>query len=659
MSRRARSRRRPLFATLVLEGQRVDWKHSLVIVLVISGMFSTPLVLGSIRSRVYRAVKEQIEKENNARQIVLSPLRAEAAALDAGFAAAVETSFPGTRAVGNHKLVVAVEGPAGSDLLTAQTWAAADPRRAWLGVTPPIGRALALDEAIVSDGLGRLLYGDAWDTLWTEEGFAGAPLVVRMNDLPLQPRFRVVARRTLPGTGIYLSPAAGDGMRRYSLGFGAPDLGLPVDEGLLEHALPQLLAATCSLLLAEADPGCDSAARERLERRLAARQWSRLPAAGGRFGELPGWQVMRLGLRQVRTSASRTEVQEISGDCSALLAPHLVDTCRDAAVVPEIEAEALFIADGAAARRVAVVAAPRQVTGLLPGAGELRDRFGSAPPGDAAVDLVVAAELGLRPGDAARLEVAGTAVPARVAALYACGPVEAAAAGALDGAGCPMFAGPRETTRLRDLAAGTVVLQSVSPLVFVPASVVTTFDELLVYAPRVEAVEPLVDSLRAAYPGMNVQYNVTALAKLARQDTRLATLFSLTMVLAAVFIVLALAALTRLDVERRRRQLAQLLILGKPRRFVRRLIVGELLLLTAVAAVLAAGLTAGLCALARALLSRDGAAPDNDFAIIVSAMGLDPVAFLQVAGVVLACTGTVAVISARSAARTDPLTLLD
>ncbi len=640
-----------LFATLVLEGQRVDWKHSLVIVLVITGMFSTPLVLGSIRNRVYLAVKEQIEKENNARQIALHPVRQPAANLDTDSVAALEAQFPGVRAVGNHKLVVSVEGPERADLVTAQSWARDDPRRVWLGVEPRLTRALALDGVMVSDGLGRLLYGEAWDSLWRDGAFTGPPLTVRINELTLAPRFHVVARRTLPGLGLYLSPTAAHGLRRYTLGFGAPALGLPVNEGLLEHALPKPMAERCTVLLGDGNSGCDAAARSLIERRFAARQWPRLPGDEGRFGDLVGWRSLRVALTEVQTTAARTEVRVVAGDCASLLAPHLVDICRDARVIPELEMAAVLAIEDAMPRDVIVVGAPPAVAAALPGVAELRDRYGSALPADDVLELVAAAELGLSPGEPVMIRVGETDVPARIRALYAC---ESSA-----DVPCPMFANLLLTARLRDLAAGTVALQSTEPLVFVPTDIGETFDEVLVYAPSVEDVEPLAASLSAAYPGMSVRYNVTALAKLARQDARLATLFSLTMVLAAMFIVLALGALTRLDVERRKRQLAQLLILGKSRRFVRRLIVGELLMLTLLASALAAGLTAGLCVLARALLVGEGREASPDFAIIVSAMGLDLVAFVQVTTVVLACTWIVALASAYGAARTDPLTLLD
>ncbi len=194
-----------------------------------------------------------------------------------------------------------------------------------------------------------------------------------------------------------------------------------------------------------------------------------------------------------------------------------------------------------------------------------------------------------------------------------------------------------------------------------PAGIGTEYDEVLVYVPEVEQVEAVSDQLRARYPGYNVQYNVAALDKLRRQDSRLSALFNLTIVLSALFIVLALGALARINIERRSRQMAQMLILGFSRTFVRRLVVAEYLLLTAASALASLGLTAILCLAARTLLrSTTGeSAADHGFQVIIESMNVDPGAFLQVFAVVAVCTWLIAVSSARTAARTNPLTVLD
>lgn len=643
------------FVALVLEGQRVDWKHSLVIIVVITGMFSTPLMLGSIRSRVYRAVKTQIEKENNARQIVLYPASDGANAMDGSLVRRLAVEHPGVRVVGNHKLVVAAQGPHGADLLTAQTLVYEDPRQEWLAVEPRLKSPLSTDEVVLSDGLGRLLYGPSWDSLWEGGSFTGPPLDLRMNDQALTPRFRIVGRRGLPGQGLYLSPKTARSLRRYSLGFGALDLGLPVNEGLLAYALPKPLAAGCALLLRhpEQDSTCDDMAQERLARRFDERQWLSLPAEGA-FELVRDRKLIRLGLTELLITGQQTQVRAAVGDCAGLVAPLLTDTCQQATIVPEIGLDALIEAPALSGRNVRVMAGTPGVLAALPEAGKLQDLHGSASPTDDALWLTMPQEMGLMPGDRGNLGQGEHAVPFLVGALYHCGEPMSATVGE-----CPVFADVEATQRLIDLQAGVALVQSRSPLIFVPEAGGGTFDEILVYAQRVEDVEALAAALATEHPHMSVRYNVTALAKLARQDARLATLFTLTMALAALFIVLALGALTRLDVERRKRQLAQLLILGHSRRFVRFLIVAELLLLTFLASLTAGVATAGLCAAARALLMKGESEAGRDLAVIVSSMGLDGGAFVLVSAVVLTCTWVVAQISAFGAARTDPLSLLD
>ncbi len=431
-----------------LEGLRAHWQHGVVVVLVVAGMLSTPLALGSIRNRVYSTVKTQIEKENSACEISLQPASEGAPPLDRNRVAEIERRFPGLEVVGNHKLQVSVEGPEGADALTFQTLEPRDPRSLPLQISPPIPHDFGLTDLVVSDTLGALLYGPAWETLWSSESgeFSGPPLSVRINDLSLAAKFRVVARRRLPGRGLYGSQEAGAVLRCFSHGLGAPALGLPPGSGLST-------------------------------------------ASGPGFG-----------------------------------------TTRRGVLLPERDA--------------------------------------------------------------------------------ACGEHQASPA---------------------------------------------PFDEVLAYVESAEQVEGTSRELRALFPGYEVRYNVLALEKLGRQDARLTTLFRLTLVPSTVFLVLVLAVLARLDLERRRRRLAQMLILGFSRRLVRRLVVAEHLLLTVLASATAYGLTAALCRVARALLEgSSGDASGRDFQMIVDSMSVDPRAFLVVFAIVAACTWGIAILTAHRVAKSGP-----
>ncbi len=638
-----------IFVELLLKGQQVDWKYSLVIVLVITGMFSTPLALGSIRNRVYAAVKEQIEKENNAREVSIQLARDDAPPLDQQLISGLQARFPDLQAVGNHKLVVSVEGPEGADFLTLQTLVSDDPRQDPLGIIPALPEDFGLTDLVVSDALGRLLYGGSWDSLWTDEGFQGPPLELRINELSVTKPLQAVARRTLPGRGLYGSQDLGVALRRFTRGFGSAELGLPVDPGLVAHALPRLAATSCIVLLDEADPTCDDVGRDRLLRRFRELQLEVDLEPSLDLPSIEGYQPLRVPLTELLDEGDRVVRREILGDCEEALALHLVESCSSAFAWSEINVRLQLERSGGLLSSAEIMAAPAAVRAMLPGRRELADQRGVAPPRQGSLGLTVAASSKLELAEEVSLRVGAKWLGARVEGFYRCPETD----------NCPAFADPKASFRLQNLQAGTIELISRDPLTYIPANLNDEFDEVLVYVPRVEEVEAVSKELRSLYPGTNVQYNIAALDKLQRQNSRLSTLFNITIVLSALFIVLAIGALARINIERRSRQMAQMLLLGFSRRFVRFLIVAEYLFLTTLSSVAALGLTAFFCAVARCILGSSANNAERGFRVIVQSMNVDTKAFLQVFFVVAVCTWFVALLSARKAASTDPLNLLD
>jgi hypothetical protein len=337
--------------------------------------------------------------------------------------------------VGNHKLLVSVEGSEGSDLLTLQTLVPNDPRNAALGIEPPLHRRLRLTDLVVSDRLGQVLYGMSWARLWDRRSgrFSGAPLRLKINDLPLGPTFRVVARCSLPGRAIYGNHQLGAELRRYTR-----------ESGTRPPALPS----------------------------------------------------------------------------------------KDAPTLPDQLTESLQLA--------------------------------------------------------------------------------------------------------------------------------TDYDEILVYAPRIEEIEPLRALLAKHYPDYAVYYNVAAIAKLRRQDSRLTTLFCLTLGLSGLFLLAALSALARVNHERRNRQAALMLTLGFSRPFVCRLALAEHSLLTLVSCTVSTLVATLVCSLTRTLLaSGDTIGVNADFALLLNSMRFDLRASVLVTALVAVCTWATALVSARSAAEVDPVTLPD
>jgi hypothetical protein len=468
---------RDVFLRLLFAGQCVDWRHSLVVVLVVTGLFATPLALGSIRNRVYWAVKAQVERENNAREIRLTAQHEEAPPLDAARIAKLEAVSPGLVVVGNHKLMVSVEGPAGRDFLTLEVLFPDDPRSAWLGIAPAVPASFGVGEVVVSDTLGRHLYGnEAWQQA-QERLETLTPLTLSINEHPLSGSFQVVARRTLPGKGLYVSAEVGAGLRRYTRGFGAAELGLPLDEGLVEHALPRLATSSCWLVLpADACRGGDPA---RLRTRLAEVGVK----VGERLGPIlplePSFEALGLHLTEVVDEAGSNRVRELRSDCDGLLAPHLAAHCSEALALPELALEVGWEGAGRAGTTW-LRGLPRPLRLELQGAQELASRLGVAPstPG-LAFDLAVPEAWGLAVGQSLLLKLAGQGLPARVQSLYRCPPSSP----------CGAFAEPMAVFRAQNLQAGLVRVHAVEPLALVPSYDGQDFDELLAYVPSVEQLE--------------------------------------------------------------------------------------------------------------------------------------------------------------------------
>jgi len=144
------------FKKLLIQGLKVRWAYSFVVILVIAALFSTPLILGSIKNRVYVAVKEQVEKENNAREITIQQV--DNVPLNKKFVRDLRTKYP-HQIVGNMKSVIMVEGPQDAQIQTLQTLVPDDPRTASLLIRPKIPSSFGLFDLVVSDHLGEILYG--------------------------------------------------------------------------------------------------------------------------------------------------------------------------------------------------------------------------------------------------------------------------------------------------------------------------------------------------------------------------------------------------------------------------------------------------------------------------------------------------------------------
>jgi hypothetical protein len=651
-----------LLLQLLLQGVRVDFAYSMVVILVITALFSTPLILGSIKNKVYVAVKEQVEKENNAREIAiqqadsslkngLGKLFLENLQNDANYKNKYQM-------VGNYQAVIMIEGPKEAQLQTMDTLVPHDPRTDSLQIKQQIPSNFGLFDVIISNGLGELLYGkEEWVKLWNTDSsqFTGKSLSLSVNDTPIEGKFQVVARQTSPGIKVYGSTQLGEALRKHSIGLGAKELGLPVVKDLVQYALPKFETQQC--IVSFPQDSCTSDQQANIVKRLRADNYQ--------IDDLEGSKTVFENIKQIQVTLTKTteskghvEIKPTKGDCEARLSHHL-NACPTATATPNISVETTLISKSAEKPySVTLASITARSYDLLPGLQKMKDQSGGGMTFEneglleKGIEIAVPYGVKLQIGEPLSLQMGTVAtVPALVAAYYTCSkPIS-----------CPFYANAKMIFRLQNVADGMATFEPGRPPLFYPTekSIQVDYDKVLVYANQVEEVETLHHQLQQQFSNYSVEYNRFAIDKLKRQDERLATLFGLTVILSVIFIIFAVGALAKINIDRRKRQMAQLFILGYSKLFVSALLICEYLLLTVFASLAAMGTGWVVFATARHYLQSSVETGSTEFNTIVNAMTLDIGAFGVVFVIVVFLTTVVAIFAAYLASKSDPVTLLD
>lgn len=654
-----------LLLQLLFQGIRVDFAYSMVVILVITALFSTPLILGSIKNKVYVAVKEQVEKENNAREITIQQM-------DSSLKNGLGKSFlehlrnddsykHQYKTVGNYQNVIMVEGPKGSQLLTMDTLVSDDPRTESLQIKHQIPSDFGLFDIVISNHLGELLYGkDEWGKLWNTDSsqFSGETLSLAINDMAIKGKFRIVARQTSSGIKIYGSTQLGEVLRKYSIGLGAEELGLPVVTDLIQYALPKFETQQC--IVSFPHNTCTSEQQDNIIKRLQADNYKieKIDKSKTVFENVDQLQVTLT--KATESQDAHIEIKPTKGDCEARLS-HQVNACSAATVTPSLSVETKVIPQSAEKSPYSVILASISTRSydLLPGLQQMKDQFGGGVTFDneglleKGIELVVPHGVKLEIGELLSLQMGSINIPAFVAAYYSCP----------KSISCPFYTNAKMIFRLQNVADGMAILKlkSGQPSLFYPTekSIQVDYDKVLVYANQVEEVEALHQRLQQQLSNYSVEYNRFAIDKLKRQDERLSTLFGLTVILSVIFIVLAVGALAKINIDRRKRQMAQLFILGFSKQFVGFLLLCEYTLLTILASLAAMGTGWVVFATARHFLQASVEKGSTEFNTIINAMSLDINAFGIVFLIVVSLTTIIAAFAAYLASKSDPITLLD
>lgn len=633
---------------LLIQGLVVDGAYSFVVILVIAALFATPLTLGSIKNRVYVAVKVQVEKENNAREVTIQ--QADNVPLDQAFVNDLRAKYP-YKMVGNMKSVIMVEGSNSAQIQTIQTLVSDDPRTEALQIMPTIPPDFEIFDLVVSDQLGELLYGkEEWYQLWDTGEFTGMPLTLAVNDIPLAGEFKVRARQTTPGQKIYASEKLGVCLKRYAIGLGCETVGLPLVPEQVQYSLPKFETGQCFLDFPIND--CDSEQQEKIVKRLKAENFQ-IEEIQFLVTEINRYQVTL-----TKFNESKGEIEPIKGDCEQRLSHHL-QVCPYTIITPKISMDVNLVQDTGTQKTIQLSGITSQSYELLPGLAEMTSQWGgkelnfwseSIPEGG--IEMIAPYNVNTSLG-MTELAVKGTSMPAFITAYYSCP----------ENRDCPFYAKADMVFRLQNVNDGAVLFKFNNEGLpgFYPTEeqLRIDYDEVLFYAPVVEEVETLHKMLETALPGYNVQYNIYGIEKLKRQNHRLSTLFNLTLWLSVLFILLAVGALAKINVDRRRRQMAQLFVLGYSKFYVSLLLIFEYVSLTVLASILAIGVSWTIFQSASYYLQAAAGQTSTEFSTIVNAMSLDINAFSIVFMIVLSLTIVVASIAAFFASKSDPVELLD
>lgn len=628
---------------LLIQGIRVDLAYSIVVILVITALFSTPLILGSIKNRVYVAVKEQVEKENNAREISIKQADADIQYnLDSDFLDQLRAKYPQHQIVGNLKSVVMIESNYGAEIKTIQTLSVNDPRSHALQIKPTIPKDFGLFDLIVSNQLGESLYGrEKWHQLWVNDSFTGEPLKLSINDIILNGKFKIVARQTTPGRKIYASEQLGKALKKYSNGLGAEEVGLPMVVDQVQYALPRFETMHC--LLEFPNQECTVEQQDKITKRLTAQnfQLEKLPSTVN--------QINKYQITLTKFDKSKGTYIATKGDCEKRLY-HNLTACKSAILIPKISLPVKLDKE-----EIQLAAISSASYDLLPGIETMMNEQGGRKIdfwndglSEHGIEIIAPYESKL-PIGSIDLTVADTKISAFITAYYKC----------TDAENCPFYTTALMVFRLKNIIDGAAIFKTGNPSIFYPTKkqLKINFDEILFYTNQIEEVKHIHAELEKNLSGYNVQYNIYAIDKLTRQNDRLSTLFHLTLILSIIFIVLAVGALAKINVDKRRRQMAQLFILGYSKSFVSILLVLEYTLLTVLASVTAIGVGSSVFAVARYYLQ--ASLDSTDFTTIVNAMSLDLAAFSNVFLIVIISTALIASFAAYYASKSDPIELLD
>jgi hypothetical protein len=639
------------FFHYLLNGQKVEWQYSLVTLLVIVGLISTPLILGSIKNRTYTSLKQEVETINNALQISVEKNSDSAKVrLNNSFLEKLKkNNFIG---YGNREFYMRVKGPSGALLANVVTLNHSDPlikvyNVSWLDEEQRRKQALNDNQVLIPDRIGYKFFGSkSWDKIKAGDKAISRIVDLEINDRQLSQEFEVVGHFTGRKV-IFINPSVSREIFLFTVGLGSKKLGLSADPELSALSLPKLSTKSCILVLPN-DGICSKSQRDLLQRRLDDLSFS--------VEKLNIFQFLDKG-EFTQFKVTNTSEKGLRGeyDCKQNIHINANRYCKNSLVYNHItgSVDVRNISD----KTIEKI----QLVGVD---ADLYNHHGLRDVGLQKMNITSLSREGIIDVRTSKtqvtknyelIELAGEKFKFTQTQDYQSCSED-----------CNFYVEKNALNNLINLQDGSVDIVSSdnqSKYAFRRVTKDEDYEEVYVYSSQIEVVESdakkLSELLGSDY---RVDFNLTAIRKLKSSNSKMETLFQLTMSFSMVFLLLSLSALSKITISRRNRQVAQMLILGYPKNFVKRLIVGEYVILTIVGTLLAAIFSWLLCIALRIYLVNELdslSGRDESFRRVIESLTIDLSALLNTGLLVFITTVIVGFVTASISVRVDPVQLLN
>jgi ABC-type antimicrobial peptide transport system permease subunit len=495
------------------------------------------------------------------------------------------------------------------------------------------------------------------------------------NNQPLN-NFKIVASLKKQGE-VYISKTVAKELRRYSNGLGSGLFNLPARADLVQQSLPPFATSQCVIQLK--NQTCNQQQQQVILDNLKLANYGLNPIVKTDDRPLTTVEIT------LTKKDNDSKIEEHQMDCQKTLVSYL-QYCPDTAITPKIAVNTKI--DGVDTQLIGI---NENSYPLLLNSIQLNSTQGGIKPDfqnkaivNNSIELIAPfhkqtevllseqevvpdfydeyfddinigypeeyeQQKNIKLGTETQIIVGNNTIPASIKSYYQCNDIV-----------CPFYTSDHTVFRLKNISDGLITM-TINPISFLPVKAEVDYDNILFYAHNVEEVTRLKNELQSGI-AKNYTVNITAwyqIETLEKQGKQWSMIFLFTGILSVIFILFILGALAKINIDLKKREIAQLLLLGYSKFFVGLLVIFEYVLLTTIGATLALGVGELFFMAIKWHLENTVDKTDTDFSVFANSFTIDILAFLNLFGFVMPVTIFIAVVAAYITAKTDPVDLLD